>query len=262
MNRRTSLEKVLSVLDVFTEDRLVWTPDEMIAALGYPRPTLYRYLKILKEAGLVTSTPGAGYTLGPRVVEMDYLMRKSDRLVIEGIPHIKALAAEHPCSSLLVRWYGGRLLCVASERSDPKAVTSYPRGRPMPLAQGAISRAIMAWLPRRHLVPIIEENLADYVRLGLGGTVSEVLDAMRAVRRIGYAVGRGEVTPGVIGIAAPIFDGGTSPVGALCMTSAANSLDEAGVARLGKLIAERAGALSASLAGEETSEEERPLQAG
>lgn len=248
---RTSLEKVLSVLEVFTEDRLHWTPDEMIAALGYPRPTLYRYLKILKEAGLVTASPGAGYTLGPRVVEMDYLLRQSDPLVIAGQTHLQALAAEHPCSALLVRWYGNRLLCVASERSDPAAVSSYPRGRPMPLARGAISRAIMAWLPRRQLVPIIEKNLGDYAALGLGDNVDAVLETMRTVRRAGYAVARGEVTPGVIGIAAPVFDGGSAPVAALCMTSAAQTQSPVRTEELGRFIAARAADLSARLTTED-----------
>ena len=259
---RTSLEKVLSVLGVFTEDHLVWTPDEMIAALGYPRPTLYRYLKILKASGLVASSSGGGYTLGPKVVEMDFLLRKSDRLVIEGTPHLRALAAGHPCSTLLVRWYGHRLLCVASERSDPAAVSSYPRGRPMPLARGAISRAIMAWLPRRQLLPIIEENLADYAGLGLGHTVAEVLDTMKAVRRAGFAVAHGEVTPGVIGIAAPVFDGGSAPIAAICMTSAARRLDPARIDELGRAIAARATALSARLTESQTPRPERPRQTG
>lgn len=255
---RTSLEKVLSVLDVFTEDHLTWTPDEMIETLGFPRPTLYRYLKILKESGLLASAPGAGYTLGPRVVEMDYLMRKSDRLVIYGAAHLRALAGAHPCSSFIVRWYGHGLLCIASERSDPLAHTSYPRGRPMPMARGAISRAIMAWLPRRQLVPMIEERMADFIALGLGSTVPEVLETMKSVRRTGYAVAKGEVTPGVVGIAAPIFDGGTAPVAALCVTTAAGHMMPDHIAELGQNIAARAGQLSNRLAPTPDLRAERP----
>jgi DNA-binding IclR family transcriptional regulator len=118
----------------------------------------------------------------------------------------------------------------------------------MPLARGAVSRAIMAWLPRRQLVPIIEANLADYAELGLGATTAEVLEAMRWVRRAGFAAAHGEVTPGVVGIAAPVFDGGTAPVGALCVTSAAGLMTPARIAELGQTIAARAGQLSTRLA--------------
>jgi len=112
-----SLEKVLAVLEVFSEDRLEWTPEELMEELGYSRPTLYRYLKTLKEAGLLTSMPNTGFTLGPKVVEMDYLMRKSDRLIINGSAHLKNLTSKYSCTALLVRWYGNRLLCVDSDTS-------------------------------------------------------------------------------------------------------------------------------------------------
>ncbi|MEC7257336.1 MAG: helix-turn-helix domain-containing protein, partial [Pseudomonadota bacterium] len=78
MKPATSLERLLSVLQLFTEDRLEWSPEDMMAHLGYARPTLYRYLKILSDAGLLVSHPHTGYTLGPKVVEMDYLLRLSD----------------------------------------------------------------------------------------------------------------------------------------------------------------------------------------
>jgi len=55
INRR---DKVLAVLDLFSDSRPLWTPDELRLELGYSRPTLYRYLKSLKDCGLLTSTCG------------------------------------------------------------------------------------------------------------------------------------------------------------------------------------------------------------
>ena len=73
MKPKNSLERVLAVLEVFSEERLEWTPEDLMRELGYSRPTLYRYLKVLKDAGFLMSTRNAGVTLGPKVVEMDYL---------------------------------------------------------------------------------------------------------------------------------------------------------------------------------------------
>src|ERR1044072_8160978 len=100
-----SLERLQAVLEVFTEDRLEWTPEELMEELGYSRPTLYRYLKILKDSGFLTSMPNTGFTLGPRVVEMDYLLRKSDNLILSGTPYLQKLTARYECTALLVRWY-------------------------------------------------------------------------------------------------------------------------------------------------------------
>jgi DNA-binding IclR family transcriptional regulator len=244
---RTSLERILAVLELFTEDRLEWTPEAMMAALGYSRPTLYRYLKALREAGFVAALPGRGCTLGPRVVEMDYLMRRSDALVRAGRPHLERLAADRPCTALLVRWYGNRILCVDSVCSTPNPLSSYPRGRPMPLARGAISRSIMAFLPRRRLAELIERNLEELRAIGLGRTPADILERFRDVRRAGYAVAHGEVTPGVVGIAAPVFDAARAPVASLCTTVAAPTIGPGEIERIGAEVRAAAADVSARL---------------
>ncbi|MEW5424393.1 IclR family transcriptional regulator [Amorphus sp. 3PC139-8] len=248
MESRNSLERVIALLDVFSEDHLEWTPDALMARLGYSRPTLYRYLKSLKDAGFLTTTPAGGYTLGPRVVELDFLMRKSDVLVQRAEPHLEALAKAYPCNSLLVRWYGNKLLCVASECSTDDVQTSYPRGRPMALARGAISRSIIAFLPRRKLLPFVDANLDELRATGLGASREEILDAMRQIRRTGYAVAYGEVTPGVTGIAAPIFDSGSSPIASLCLTISQEAASRFGVTELGAALKRSAGEISDYLA--------------
>lgn len=248
MESRNSLERVIALLDVFSEDHLEWTPDALMATLGYSRPTLYRYLKTLKDAGYLTTTPSGGYTLGPRVVELDFLMRKSDALVLRAEPHLEALAAAYPCNSLLVRWYGNKLLCVASQCSTTDVQTSYPRGRPMPLARGAISRSIIAFLPRRKQLPFVDANLDELRATGLGETREQILDAMRQIRRTGYVVAYGEVTPGVAGIAAPIFDSGASPIASLCLTMAQDVAARFGVDVLGTRLKTTAAEISDYLA--------------
>jgi DNA-binding IclR family transcriptional regulator len=226
MTGTNSADRILAILNVFKEARLEWTPDELMAELGYSRPTIYRYLKSLKEAGLLTSTPDSRYTLGPRVVELDFLLRKSDPLIIKGGAWLEELVARYPCSALIVRWYGNKLLCVASECSTPDPLSSYPRGRPMPLARGAISRAIMAFLPRKQLESMVTDNLHELADIGLGRSVQQVMENMRQIRKNGVAAAYGEVTPGVVGVAAPVMNAGNIPVAAVCITIAGCEIDD------------------------------------
>lgn len=222
MKPTNSLERVLAVLEVFSEERLEWTPEELMQELGYSRPTLYRYLKTLKDAGFLMSTRNAGVTLGPKIVELDYLTRRSDPLVLTGLPHLKQLTAACSCTAMLLRWYGNKILCVASETSTRNPVSSYPRGRPMPLGRGAIARSIMAFLPRPQLLPLVKRNIADLRSVGLGDSVEDVLKSLKKVRRAGFSVAYGEVTPGAVGIAAPILDDRRYPVASVCVTIAGN----------------------------------------
>ncbi len=243
-----SLERLQAVLEVFTEDRLEWTPEELMEELGYSRPTLYRYLKILKDTGFLTSMPNTGFTLGPRVVEMDYLLRKSDSLILSGTPYLQKLTTRYECTALLVRWYGDKILCVDSLSSSREPLTSYPRGRPMPLSRGAIGRSIIAFLPRRHLLPLLKRTLGEWQAAGVGETVEDVLDALKAVRKAGYALAHGEVTPGVVGFSAPIFDAGQSPIASVSVTMAENQVRGALSEEIGREVRLAAGDISAALA--------------
>ena len=217
LKKTNSQDRGLALLDVFSESRPLWTPDELMRELGYTRPTLYRYLKSLKDIGLLMSTRGGRFALGPRVVEMDYLSRRADPLVAAAAPHLARLTAARPCTALIVRWYGDKMLCVASQCSAPNPISSYPRGRPMAMGRGAIARSIMAFLPKSQLMPLIDRYADDLRQVGVGATPEEILAAFKRIRRAGVAVAFGEVTPGAAGIAAPVLDAGY-PIASLCVT--------------------------------------------
>ncbi|WP_316213505.1 MULTISPECIES: IclR family transcriptional regulator [unclassified Bradyrhizobium] len=217
LKKTNSQDRVLALLDLFSESRPLWTPEELMRELGYTRPTLYRYLKSLKDIGLLMSTRGGRLTLGPRVVEMDYLSRRADPLVAAATPHLARLTTAHPCTALVVRWYGDKMLCVASQSSAPNPISSYPRGRPMPMGRGAIARSIMAFLPKPQLMALIGRYADDLRQVGVGRTPDDILAALKRIRRAGVAVAFGEVTPGAVGVAAPILDAGY-PVASLCVT--------------------------------------------
>lgn len=244
MKVNNSLERMLTVLDAFSENQLEWTSEELIDRLGYSRPTMYRYLKALRESGFLTALPNGGFTLGPRFVEMDYLLRRSDPLVLHGRALIEELADSHPCTALLVRWYRAKVLCVDSSCSVEDAHSSYPRGRPMPLARGALARAIIAFLPRRQLVPFVERNLDEFRSVNLGTTAEEVLARLRATKRTGVAIAHGEVTPGVVGIAAPVFDSSRSPIASLGVTVSGQRVTGTEIESIGTKVRESAAALT------------------
>ncbi|WP_439140431.1 IclR family transcriptional regulator [Roseicyclus sp.] len=235
-------ERILAILDLFTLDRREWSPDAMMAALGYSRPTLYRYLKTLKSAGYLASAPGDGLTLGPRVTELDFLMQRSDPLIAAAAPFIKILAARYPGVALITRWYGSKILCVASERSPDAPISSYPRGQPMPIARGGISRVIMANLPRREQDRLIEtqrEMLA-----GPNTTAAALRETYRAVRRMGYCTAWGEVTPGVVGVAGPILAAERMPIGAISITSNSATMQADRLAAIERDVRDSAAAIS------------------
>lgn len=237
--------RILTILDLFTQTRPQWMPEAIMAQLGYSRPTLYRYIKTLKSMGYLVSAPGDALMLGPRVTELDFLMRASDPLITVGAPFLKILAARYPCSAFITRWYGRKTLCIASEESSGQPRSSYPRGRPMPLTRGAVSRAILAFLPRREQDLLLARHLHEMAAPDV--TPEALLANFRRIRREGVCTAWAEVTPGVVGVAAPILAGPRAPIGALCLTSRAEGMEDDRLERIRRDVKDSVAAMTGML---------------
>jgi DNA-binding IclR family transcriptional regulator len=200
----TTTDRVLGILDLFTEEEPVWTADALIARLGTTRSTIYRYLRALVASGFLAPVGGGGYGLGPRLIELDRQIRVSDPLLRAAPPVMAAQREAVAGTQLLCRYYGVRVLSIYEDRSDPRIETSFDRGRPFPLFRGAASRAILAHLPQAQLQRLFLNHAGEIAAAGYGTTWPEFRDAMKAVRRRGYAV-LSDIDPEVIGVSAPIF---------------------------------------------------------
>ena len=215
---QNSLERMLTVIDLFCEGSLEWTPEEMMKALSYSKSTLYRYLKALVDAGLLSSTPNLGYTLGPRIIELDYLLRKSDPLILSGRPFLLELVTRYQGTAMLVRLFQDKLLCVHYEKSSKDMRSSYTRGRPMAITRGAIAKVMLAFLPQSKMVKLVEANLAGLKEAGFGDDLFTIKQKLKKIRRQGFAIAHSEVTPGVYGFAAPVFSRARFASASLCFT--------------------------------------------
>jgi hypothetical protein len=51
---------MIRILDLFEGAKAEWTVDDLRGQLGYSRTTLYRYLRVLTDAGFLTTLPGIG----------------------------------------------------------------------------------------------------------------------------------------------------------------------------------------------------------
>jgi DNA-binding IclR family transcriptional regulator len=214
----SSLERMIGLLDLFEEAGHRWTFDEIHARLSYSRSTLYRYLKILTDAEILSSLPGVGFTLGPRIAELDRCMRVHDPLIVASRPVMVGLVADFPAIALLCRRYRDKVLCVHQEQGAVGLRSTYERGRSMPLLQGAASRIILAYLPPAKLARLFTRQAEDFSAAGLGASLEEVRTTLKPLRSEGYDVTMEQVTVGVTGIAAPLFDAQHNVLGSLSLT--------------------------------------------
>jgi DNA-binding IclR family transcriptional regulator len=245
---------MLRILDLVETQAHASTPDEMAAQLGFTRSTLYRYLKELTEAGLLTSLPDLGYTLGPRIAELDFRMRTTDPLILAGAPVMADLVRAEGGVALLCRRYRDRVLCVHQEQVGDAVHSSYERGYARPLLRGAASRVILANLPPVAVSRLFERLPLEFAAAGLGSSLAAARARLRAIRQAGWDSTEGQVTPGVTGIAAPLFDGQGTVLGSLSLTLGRRALAESETRRIASLITEGAAAVGAAIGGHSQSQ--------
>lgn len=200
-----TLSKTLALIDLFTAERMAWTADEMAEELGYTRPTTYRYIRELVAAGFVVRFGDGYYTLGPRSVELDFLIRQADPFLVAGVPVCRDLSRQTGSDINLFEIYGDRIVTVHQESGADALPLSFGRGRPLPLLRGAGSKVIVAQLPRARLVRIYELNKCDAEKCLGARDFNEFRAAMSAIKKAGYAISEGELDSDYVGIAVPVF---------------------------------------------------------
>lgn len=191
----TTADRVLGVLDLFSSERWSWTVEQAAEELGQPTSTIYRYFKSLAKAELISPQVAGSYVLGPAVCELDRAMRLHDPFINAAREEMQKLAAAHGNTViLLARMYRGKVMCVDREGGLP--ASGYERGRPMPLERGAASKVILANLPARQLRALQGDE---------EGSLAQLREQLREIKAKGYAVTKGEIDPGKMGVSVPVF---------------------------------------------------------
>ncbi|MBC57522.1 MAG: IclR family transcriptional regulator [Confluentimicrobium sp.] len=202
--------KTLAVIELFTENRPVWTADEVACEIGISISTSYRYIKELCASGFLDSVRPGSFALGPAFIQYDYRMRRNDTLIQHAAPHMRQLIEDtDPRSDIVLsRLFNNCVLCIHQE-NGPEAhePTRYVRGVAMPLFVGATSRVILAHLPDRTLKRLYLDNEAEIRARSQEQTWKAFKQDLRTIRKDGYCLTVSEVSKGQAGLAAPIFRG-------------------------------------------------------
>jgi DNA-binding IclR family transcriptional regulator len=98
--------------------------------------------------------------------------------------------------------------------------------------RGAPSKVILAHLPPRTIANLWRDHRREIASAGLGQTFDDFKAALRTLRQDPVCVSAGEVDPGRIGIAAPIFDGHGRVAGSLSIVLLSPRAGEKALTRL------------------------------
>ena len=178
---------------------------EIARSTGEPLSSVYRLLQSLTGIGWVDRGWRRGtYRLGLLLLSIGGQLE--DKLDVRecALPTLRHLVRTTGTTSFLCVRRDTRAVCV--ERIEGQAVRSLAMqlGSSLPLFVGAAPRAILAFLP-----PAEQRSSLRVSRLP-GDPPRPEAAAIQAdieqVRRDGYAVSDGDVTPGIAALGAPVFN--------------------------------------------------------
>ena len=243
-----ALSRFTTVLRLFSETRDAWTVLAMSDALEVPASSVYRTVRELVAEGFLEPSAGTTYRLGAAFVEFDRLTRLTDPLMQMGEPILRDVVrqAKIVCVGILARLYHETVMCIADAAAAGATFhSSYERGRPMPLMLGATSQAILAQLPARRLKRLWEkEPLSRRTR---HEQFEELQQHLAGIRRAGYAITRGEIDKGLVGIAVPLVVAASGTAASLSLVVEARILNRALEQRLVLLLISSAQMLAEDL---------------
>jgi DNA-binding IclR family transcriptional regulator len=234
-------DRLLGILALFTIDQTEWTVEEAAGELGLAVSTAYRYFRSLSQAGLIVAFAAGRYVLGPAIIQYDRQIRLRDPLTTSAQPVMKQLAESIPPHTviLLCRLFRNQVMCVHQESESgekPEFAVSYERGRAMPLMRGASSKIILAHMPSRTVKSLYADQSSKFAQADLGRTWDEVKERLRSLRSAGYAVSKGELDPGMCGIAAPVMEPEGLIVGSLSIVIPTRHVTPSFLAQAPKLL--------------------------
>lgn len=228
----SSLSRMLSVLDLFSDNQTTWTAEGITEALQVSLPTGYRYVKMLVDAGLLQRAADSHYTLGPRIIVLDHYIRLADPVLAHGIPFMQELVEHTGFDCVLSGLYGHQVLDTHREFGKAPALLSYGRGRPRPLFLGAAPKAILSCFAPAQLHKVLDQNLDEVKAAGLPTEWSDFRKYFSAIRKAGYYFSNGELESNLAAVAAPLQKADGSILGAISLVT---SVQRMAVMDMGKL---------------------------
>lgn len=229
----TTSDRLLAILGLFTFERPEWTVEGAAQELDLAVSTAYRYFRSLTKAGFIVSFATGRYVLGPAIIQYDRQIRLLDPLTTAAQPIMSRLSKQLPPHVIVVlcRLFRNQVMCVHQEWEErPHFATSYERGRPMPLFRGAASKIILAHMPSRTVKALYLQNTHQFKQAGLGESWDQVKPRLRQLRNAESAITQGELDPGMVGVAVPVFDHANAVIGSLSIVVESRNLTQKVVA--------------------------------
>jgi len=214
-----SVDRALFLLETIAEVGGEATLTELATRTGLNISTCHHLLATLIKRGFAAKVPGRRlYALGARILYLGHACLQVD-LPRRAQPYLENVNRATGETVHLAALQGDAVVTLAvREARHAVRVDTGKIGKVEAPHATSVGKAILAWLPEDE----IRRILADGMKRFTDNTITDFpafVEALRVVRRNGYAIDREEFLPGVICVGAAIRDQAGTVIGAISVST-------------------------------------------
>jgi DNA-binding IclR family transcriptional regulator len=244
----SSVANALGLLEILGRAGAPLTLAALVRRTGRPKSTLHRLLAALRAAGFVRQDPATGaYGLTIKLWSLGQSVFAGLDLARIAVPHLEALmSATDETSHVAVLDGIDTAVYLAMAECGQAVAVKTQIGDRLPAYGSSSGRSILAFQDDQAVADLLRRPLTKYT----ADTVtdpSRLAEMLAAVRRLGYAVARGETYPERGGVAAPVRDHTGAVIAACGIAAPVFRMDAGLVERCIPLVLAAAAAISDDL---------------
>jgi DNA-binding IclR family transcriptional regulator len=240
-----SSRKMLHLLLAFNERQHTWSAGDLAQLLDMPLSSVYRYLSVLRETGLIEDIGHGEYRLTWLFVGLARAAQAAgDALESIARPVLRSIAEAGGETTLIIKRVGWNAMCIDRVESPHPVRLQFDPGQPMTLHRGSAARVLLASMPAAEREEYLASlpNLTSVERGQLESTVD-------TVARTGWVESFGEVDEGIWGVSALITRQG-EPLAAIGVAGPIYRLQQADRGKIIDLVVRGAAEITTAVNGE------------
>lgn len=243
-----SVDRALRVMMCFATVGPELTSDEIGAAVGLHKSTVYRMLATLEASQFVERSPdGEIYRLGAASVLLGTTALGEMDLPRVARPHLQSLMRSTGETVHLVVLNQGSGLVIDKIDSERSVRMTSSIGYRSPLHCTGAGKVLLAHMPRPELERfLLEDDLPAYTEQTITDPEALCLH-LEQIRRDGYALDAEENEPGLRCLAAPVYDYSGTVIASVSLSGPSSRMGSETVPPLRHLLLEHTGAISREL---------------
>jgi DNA-binding IclR family transcriptional regulator len=154
--------RVLALMLTFSADENTLTARQLAERTGIALPSVYRYITLLRETGLLAGDERGSYRLSARLIGLARAAEAAESIIDVADPVMQDLAEQTGETVILVRLIARSAMCVHRVQSAQQLRSSFEPGQSLPLDRGASARLLLASLApnmrKEYLAPLAERD--------------------------------------------------------------------------------------------------------